>query len=239
MPVLDDRLAYLLAYPTSDRKVAERRLEMLAKAGVSEILDEGDVLLGRCRVLGKGHASIVLKGVWNGVEVAIKVLRTDSKRDSLRREGELLRLANSVGVGPRFILELDFALIMEFVHGTRFGEWVPRDEGEARTIIKELLSQCRRLDRVGIDHGELSNPARHVIIGSRLVIIDFESASTERKPANVTSVAQYLFIGGKRSELFRDLLHVDVKKLIPLLREYKERMDDHSFRKLLKLIGNT
>lgn len=234
MPVLDDRLAYLLAYPAFDREVAEQRFEMLTKAGVSEILDEGNVLLGRYRVLGKGHASIVLKGIWKGKEVAIKVLRIDSKRDSLRREAGLLKLVNSIGVGPRLILDLDFALIMEFVHGIRFGEWVPKDEHEARKIIEELLDQCRKLDKIGIDHGELSNPARHVIVGPKLVIIDFESASTERRPANVTSVAQYLFIGGKRSEFFRSLLHVDVRRLISLLREYKERMDDESFRELIE-----
>ena len=194
MSALDDRLVHLLSYPALDRDLAKERFSILEESGVEEVLDEGRVELGGHRVLGKGHASLVLAGIWMGRKAAIKVLRTDSKRNTLEKEALLLRLANSVGVGPKLYADLGFAVIMEFIPGIRFGEWVPKDGEEGRRIIRDLLLQCRKLDEIGLDHGELSNPARHVIVGPRVVIIDFESASLERRPTNVTSVAQHLFL---------------------------------------------
>jgi predicted Ser/Thr protein kinase len=48
-----------------------------------------------------------------------------------------------------------------------------------------------------VDHGELSKAPKHLIVdGARKPwIIDFETASDGRKPANITAVCQYLFMG--------------------------------------------
>ena len=49
---------------------------------------------------------------------------------------------------------------------------------------------------LNFDHGELSNISKHVIVGnSKSSLIDFESSSTERRPSNVTSITQAIYIG--------------------------------------------
>ena len=90
-----------------------------------------------------------------------------------------------------------------------------------RRMIKSLLNQCYKLDLYGIDHGELSDLRKHVIINQRVNIIDFDSSSTNRKTSNLTSCIQYLFIGGPQSKTFQTLFDIDIDNMILLLRQYK------------------
>ena len=79
---------------------------------------------------------------------------------------------------------------MEFVTGQRIIDWVGNNKttkSKKRTVVTAILEQCFSLDAVGLDHGELSRLARHVIVSDRPSIIDFESASTTRKTCNVTA----------------------------------------------------
>ena len=57
-----------------------------------------------------------------------------------------------------------------------------------------------QLDQVGLDHGELSKAPKHLLVdkAEKIFIVDFETASLERRVANVTAVCQYLF-GGNSS----------------------------------------
>jgi len=109
-------------------------------------------------------------------------------------------------------------------------------------MIHSLLNQCRTLDIMGIDHGQLSNLRKHAIIAEgKPWIIDFESAGTGRKPRNVTTAAQYLLVGASISPLMRRTLGVrDTEVLKRLLGEYKRGSSDYSYAKILeclKLVG--
>jgi putative serine/threonine protein kinase len=63
-------------------------------------------------------------------------------------------------------------------------------------VTRAILEQCLRLDKIGLDHGELSRLDRHIVVSDRPVMIDFESASTVRKTCNVTAAAQSIFLYG-------------------------------------------
>jgi putative serine/threonine protein kinase len=107
---------------------------------------------------------------------------------------------------------------------------------EARKMVHSILNECRKLDIMGIDHGQLSNLRKHVVVAEgKPWIIDFESASTTRKPRNVTTAAQYLLIGGKLSPLMRRTLGVrDTAPLLKLLSDYKKDMSDYRYAKILE-----
>ena len=75
---------------------------------------------------------------------------------------------------------------------------------------------------IGLDHGELSRMPKHVIVGKKITIIDFESSSVERRVSNVTSATQAFFIGSGISKIVKPLCKVrlEKKKIISVLRKY-------------------
>lgn len=215
----------VLAYPSGDRGVARRRLAELQLLGVEELLFEGPVELWGVRVVAKGTTSIVLKGIALGSVVAVKARRLDSNRPSLLREAEMLKLANSVGVGPRLLAASRNFLVWPFVEGTPIEEWLLEARpSELRRVVRDLLRQAAALDEMGLAHKELSRLRGHVLVapGPRPVIFDFESASTSSSKSNVTQLAQALFL--RRSPLcerVRDAFSAAREEVIEALRAYK------------------
>ena len=131
----------------------------------------------------------------------------------------------------------------------RLGRWVERlktrtSKKYTRALIRNALEQCYLLDSSGLDHGELSNPTKHLLIRNSAkpesVIIDYESASRDRKVANLTAVAQFFFLGGWQSEKIRKIVGISrfsKKKFISLLREYKREPSKDSLERILSFVG--
>lgn len=234
-------LAKVLCYPRPTSICFKERIRELKRIGVTDIFLGGpSKITNELKVLGKGTVGIVVKGVWRNKLVAIKVRRVDANREELSREAFILSLVNRLGIGPRLYTYSKDFLIMEYVKGVPIYQYLNEcDVREARKIILEILRQCRELDRAGIDHGELSRADKHIYITKegKVYLIDFETASTLRKPSNVTSICSYLFFKRtKMSERIRKVLDIDIEKLRWALREYKSGYDDIVFFKILKLI---
>jgi putative serine/threonine protein kinase len=106
-------------------------------------------------------------------------------------------------------------------------------------VLKNILEQCYNLDDSGLDHGELSNAQKHIIIDESNMpnLIDFETSSTNRKVSNVSSVCQYLFLGSQIAHKVNEKLgEVDKKKLIDTIRIYKHQRTQNNFKKILNQI---
>jgi len=214
----------------------------LRSLGVEAIVLEGGVEIGRYRVLGKGCASVVVKAIARGREVALKVRRTDSDRDSLEREAEILSIANSIGVGPKLLGYTRDILVMECVEGVPLSDWLESVEEpeEIKRLLRKLLIELFEMDEKGICHKELSRPGDHVLVDKRgePVVLDFETASLESKKSNLTQVLGYLFFGRSgHCEKLRSLLRVDVDRLRELLREYKRDKSIEKFQEVMRCIG--
>jgi len=92
------------------------------------------------------------------------------------------------------------------------------------------------LDRVGLDHGELSHAPKHVIVDrkGKPFIVDFESASLNRRPSNVTSLCQFLFLAGETAEtLGKKLGAIDRGMVVEALRHYKNDRTFENFEEAL------
>jgi|GEM_PF-107041 putative serine/threonine protein kinase len=232
----------VICYPGKELGSFQSRRSQLEELRVSELIFEGQSKVGRFGILGKGCVSIVVKAKLEGVEgtVALKIRRIDANRQSMQKDFEMQKLANSFEVGPKAIRATDDLFAMEFIEGTKLGSWFfslssRSSKKETRALVKNVLKQCYLLDEHHIDHGELSNPAKHILLRREgqhePVIIDFESASMERRPANLTSVAQFLFLNGWRGEkMMKILLSGRVapceiesarQRLFALLKSYK------------------
>lgn len=178
-------------YPCGPTPTITRELEEL---GV-ELVECGGTQISGVRVLGKGTVGIVVCGLLSGLRVAVKIRRCDSPRPNMHHEAHMLELANSVGVGPRLIAHTDNVLVMELVEGTPLKHHEKLGDKELEACVEDALKQAFKLDEIGLDHGELSNPHSHVYAtpgGAK--IIDFDGASTARKPHNYNSLYAYFFI---------------------------------------------
>ncbi|MBC7131028.1 serine/threonine protein kinase [Candidatus Bathyarchaeota archaeon] len=185
---------------------------------------------------------IVVKAYRIHEEVALKIRRVDADRAGMRHEAEMLTAANKVDVGPKLLGVSDNFLLMEFIEGKLFPEWLDScyDKVRIRRVLRNLLEQCWRLDTAGIDHGELSHAPKHILVNAFDVpfIVDFETASLNRKPSNVTSLAQFLFINGVIADKIANILGwADRKTIICVLRHYKLNRNRENFDMILKACG--
>lgn len=233
----------VLTYPKISLRTAKSRVRQLEKLGVEELIFEGHAKVGRLGILGLGTVGIVVKAQVGRDVRALKIRRTDANRPDMEREVKITSMANKLGIGPQvYAYSKDFVLV-KLLEYQELGDWLrelagPGKREVAREVVHSILNQCRKLDIMGIDHGQLSNLRKHVVYAEGTPwIIDFESAGTSRKPKNVTTAAQYLLVGGRLSPLMRRTLGVrGTDGIIPLLRHYKKEADDYSYAKILEYL---
>ena len=244
-PVDLSRTPYIqiLTYPKISLRQAKSRMKQLERLGVDELVFEGHARIGRLGILGLGTVGIVVRARTKDRLCALKIRRTDANRPNMEEEVRIATLANRVGVGPEIYAHTRDMILMKLLESQEIVDWLKglRGKGrrdEVRAMIHSLLNQCRTLDIMGIDHGQLSNLRKHAVIAEgKPWIIDFESAGTERKPRNVTTAAQYLLVGGGISPLMRRTLGLrDTEILKRLLGEYKRDSSDYSYAKILECL---
>ena len=233
---------FLICWPIWDASAAETRIEELGRHGVKAIIFDGPHIVDTIPVLGKGNTSIVLKAETEKGVCAAKIRRTDADRTDFEEEARLLGVANGIGVGPRLLGWGRWSLLMELIVGPYLSVWI-RGLGQAdaetlRRVLKKLALQVRRMDEAGLDHGELVRLRRHIIVrGLEPVMIDFETASTGRRVANVTTVIQSLFLNTIASSVIEGILGLpDREELLGALRTYRREMSEASFNALLRVV---
>ena len=233
----------IIGYPNATNRQIKSRIKELEELKIKSISLTGPTLLGKLAILGKGYVGVVVLAKRGTKKVALKIRRTDSQRKEMRSEASLLKKVNSVNVGPKFIAASKNFLVMEYVEGEKISEWINGLKGAGmvkrlKSPIRGILDDCYRLDQIGFDHGEISNISKHVIIGKeRPTMIDFESSSTDRRPSNVTSVTQAIFIGsGIAKKVQRIYRNPSKEKIIDSLKQYKHEKSKENFEKLLKTL---
>ncbi len=233
----------ILGYPKSNKRQIKSRIYELDKLNVKSVAFFGPSTINNLQILGKGYVGIVILAKKRTNLIALKIRRTDSQRKEMKNESKLLKLANSVNVGPKLIDVSKNYVLMEYLEGEKIGQWVKtlRGKGSSKKtkwVIKQILEDCFRLDQIGFDHGELSSISKHVIIGkSKTTIIDFESSSTNRRVSNVTSATQAIFIASGISKKIHRIYKIPPKqKIIDALREYKKENNRESFDKVLNIL---
>ena len=239
----EDPYAKILGYPNATNRQIKSRINELEKLKIKSICLTGPTTIGSLEILGKGYVGVVVLAKRGNKEVALKVRRTDSQRENMKNESILLNLVNTVNVGPRMIDVSKNFLVMEYIEGEKFSEWIGMLKGSGsakklKSTIKNVLEDCYRLDQIEFDHGELSNISKHVIVGkNKATLIDFESSSTKRRPSNVTSITQAFFIGsGIAKQTQKIYKNSSKEKIILALKNYKQEKTRENFENLLKIL---
>ena len=233
----------ILGYPNATNRQIKSRINELEKLKIKSVCLTGPTTIGNLAILGKGYVGVVVLVKRGNKEVALKIRRTDSQRKNMKNESILLKLVNSVKVGPKLIDVSKNFLVMEYLEGEKFSYWIEMLKGtgsakQLKSTIKSVLEDCYRLDQIGFDHGELSNISKHVIVGkTKVSLIDFESSSTKRRPSNITSITQAFFIGsGIAKQTQKIYKNSSKEKIIHALKEYKQEKTRENFEKLLKVL---
>ena len=148
----------------------------------------------------KGYASNVflVKNV-RAEKFALKIEKANSPRIKMaEKEVSNLKLANKFGIGP-WLFDFDFKkriILMEFVEGRPFGKWIfeSHEKAELQKCIDSLLAQAKKLDEIGLSHGQLAGKGTNILVksGGEPVIIDFEKASQKRKYNNYNQLKAFL-----------------------------------------------
>ncbi|KON27155.1 hypothetical protein AC481_05620 [miscellaneous Crenarchaeota group archaeon SMTZ-80] len=235
----------ILCYPKNDEIELQKRIEELKQLGITALEFKGSKSINKIKVLGKGHVGIVVLGYTEKGINALKIRRLDADRDEMMREGEMLRLANSNDIGPKLFGLTNNFILMEYIEGEYLPEYIINHMEKKRHIaikraLRKLLFDCYKMDLKNIDHGELSNASRHVIVrkSGKPVIIDFESSSDARQTKNVQCMCNYLFMGSNISINLRKLLGIESTfPLIKALRVYKNANYRNRFENILRLSG--
>ncbi|MCW4012985.1 MAG: serine/threonine protein kinase [Candidatus Bathyarchaeota archaeon] len=237
---LEHKIGEFLCWPQFNQEEAEQRVEQLVALGVESIAIGGPHGVLGTPILGKGHAGVVIRAMYQGQEVALKARRTDTRRGSMSREAGFLEHVNQWDAGPKLYGFSEDFIVMELLVGPYFGDWVKTHIDDRKAVIKNIkaiLDIAWRLDQSSLDHGELTRIRRHYIVtkeGPR--VIDFESASFDRQPSNLTCTVQSLFMNTSFAGFYGKHYSLPNREaLIEALRAYKTEPNLDHYQEILSV----
>jgi putative serine/threonine protein kinase len=227
----------LLCFPKPNDAELQTRVEELRSLGVSalEFSGKSSVFGVPLPVLGKGFVGIVVIAHLNKEKIAVKIRRVDADRVDLLHEAEMLKIANLANVAPKIIAASKNFLLMQLIDGDLLPLWldINKDVLLVKQVLRDVLESCFRLDEICLDHGELSKAPKHVIVDRNLKpwIVDFETASDKRKPANLPAMCHFLFNspGEVARTIAATLGERNKEKIISALHDYKRNRSIQAF----------
>ena len=243
MSILLDIPTEIICYPKPNEQEKARRIKELQSIGVKNVRLEGPKKIDGHQVIGKGCVSIaVLADTASGLTI-LKIRRMDADRSDMFHEVQMLNFANTSSLGPKLFSYSKNFIIMEYIAGSLIAEWLNNVRSfqlsKIKIVLKDLLTQCYKMDLIHLDHGELSNASKHVIIRNtdwKPIIIDFESASRNRQTNNLTSICQFIF---KNKELLyiMQLSHNSITSDYSnkILRNHKKNPSKNCFNQILQM----
>jgi len=193
----------------------------------------------------KGHRGLLYIGDYKKKKVVIKTERKDSEAvDRIENEINFLKKLNKKRIGPK-LLFYDKKKFTYFVYEYIDGDFFPIFLGHSKTknlilkIIKNVFTQCFRMDKSKVDKEEMHHPYKHIIIEKKTkkpILIDFERCHKTKDPKNTTQFSSYMI-----SEVIVNLLkekgiNVDKEKMIKAAKNYKKDISKKNLDKIVSLI---
>ncbi|VVB74230.1 Uncharacterised protein [Candidatus Tiddalikarchaeum anstoanum] len=171
--------------------------------------------------LGTGMRSEVYRLNKN---LVVKIERDDTdSKDRIKNEYDTLNILKKYKYFPKpfdYNPKLKY-LIRDYVGGDLIKDVFDKE------IFINCLKLCRCLDTEGINQSELNNPYKHIFIAKdKIMMIDFERARKMKNPHNVSQFIAYIM---KKYRIKDDIL-------INLVKEYKKKYDEASFKRILERI---
>lgn len=186
----------------------------------------------------QGKRSIIYKSLEGK-----KVLLTKKEKPGIKAQNRIqnevkwLKLLNQKGIGPKLLRFNEDSFTYEFVPGEFILDWaIHHEKKEILKVLRNVLKQCRTLDKMHVTKEEMHHPVKHILIDKKPVMIDFERCRYTVHPKNATQFFQFLTSKKVQEILERKDIEIQEKNLKKLLQDYKEKQTDLFFQRLLRLL---
>lgn len=196
------------------------------------------------------HFKFLTKGKRGKIYLSGDIATKKSLPRHVSNEVKWLKILNKKGIGPNLLSSTKDSFSYKFVKGPFLPEWIEnqgihpltkpasRHKKEIQEMLKQVLLQCRIMDKLKINKLEMHNPYKHIVINSKTkpVLIDFERCYETKKPKNVTQFCQYLISGHLNPLLKSKGIILNRKDIILLTKQYKKTYKEQDFKKILQLL---
>ncbi len=188
--------------------------------------------------LASGHRGEIYTGIWKGKKVAIKRQLPALKFDTITNEIKVLKKINKYKIGPKLLLVKNKCFIYEFISGDfieKFAEG--HDKKQIKKVLLDVFNQCFILDKLKLNKEEMHHPYKHIVVGKKAVLLDFERCKPTSDPKNVSQFCQYI-ISSRLSEIMRNKgFRIDKNKIIELSKQYKKDFSNKNFNAITDLLS--
>lgn len=176
-------------------------------------------------LFAKGKRSLVYKegnAIW-------KIERPDSDaQNRMENEAYWLHILNDYHIGPKIMQQKENKVEMEYIDGVPIVEWAKdKSKKEKITVLKDLLMQCRTLDKIKVNKYEMHHPLKHALVRKKkIVLVDFERCKRTEKPKNVTQVCQFI------------ARYFHCPTIVAKAKRYKETYGEKEFQEIVRCLTN-
>lgn len=188
-------------------------LKELETKGVSDV-----------KFFAKGKRGYIYKGQYEGRKVAVKAQSPESEADRIGFEVKYLEVLNKHDIGPQLLFSGKDYFCYVFVESERIVDYIEKAEKkDILKVFREVFRQLHVMDELGISKEEMHHPVKHVLVGEKVVLIDFERAHYTEKPQNITQFCQFMIeLTGMLRE--RGII-IDKDTMIDAAKRYSENHD--------------
>ncbi len=185
----------------------------------------------------KGKRGWIFKGKIGKKEVALKIHNPKSEAiGRIENEARVLGMINKKRIGPKIIFSTEKVLCYDFAKGELIRDWLPGASRKATLeVLREVLRQCLVLDTLGIQKEEMHHPHKHIVVGKKVTLLDFERGHHTPRPHNVTQCCQYL--SQLASVLESKKIFIDHTALRRRAENYSRFPDRKTFDAISALLG--
>ena len=189
------------------------------------------------RYFTKGHRGLLFTGVYNNKKIAIKSKNPKSTAfGRIENEASWLKKLNRHGIGPKLLYSEKDYFMYNFIEGDFIINYIEKsNKNQIKKILKNILNQMYKLDKLKVDKEEMHHPLKHVLVkNEKSYLIDFERAHYSQNPKNVTQFCQ--FIMNLETALSKKRIIIEKNKIMQLAKVYKNKPNNENFRHIADLI---
>ena len=185
--------------------------------------------------LTKGHRGIIFTGKdKGGRKITVKSeLPSSQAIGRIENEITILNKINKSGIGPTILFHGEKYFAYEYIDGLRVIDYIKANsKKKVIGMLLNVIDQLFKLDELRISKEEMHHPVKHILIGKRVVMIDFERAHHTPKPQNITQFCQFLI---ELTGVFMEKgIVIDKDEIIELARNYHGNFDINPIVKMIK-----
>ncbi len=188
--------------------------------------------------LAKGHRGLIFTGKIAKKKITVKVQRQDiGAQGTVNNEVIQLKKLNKKGIGPTLLFSGDDYFAYNYIEGEFV---IPYLEKASKTtvvnVLKNVFDQMKVMDKMGLNKEEMHHPLKHVIIGKKVTLIDFERCKPSEKLHNVTQFCQFMMSGHIKPVFNRVKIKIDKNKMMAAAKTYSDDMSDKNYKAILSFL---